>query len=180
MTRAPRTKAGPLLTPPLEARSRAMRLCVVALIATVSWGTSLGASRSQSIEPAGAAAACTIARKHRVYVALAEGVELDDYERAAGAAQNIMSLVKTGLCARGRKGSRQLLTPSLRGALDAGRSVLLEEVRFDDEALEHARVLLRSSVASGSTSIDSVWRVHVHRDSAWQIDTVRDERNVRQ
>jgi hypothetical protein len=156
-----------------------MRLCVAGLIGALAWGTGLGASRSQTVEPTGAAAACTIARKHRVYVALADGVGLDDYERAAGVAQTIMRLVKAGLCTRGRKGSRQLLTPSLRSALEAGRRVELEEVQFDDEALAHARVLLRSSAATGSTTIDSAWRVDVHRDSAWQIDTVRDEPNVR-
>jgi hypothetical protein len=152
---------------------------VAALIGALAWGTGLGASRSQTIEPTGSAVACTIARKHRVYVALADGVELDDYERAAGVAQTIMSLVKAGLCTRGRNGSRQLLTPSLRRALEAGRRVELEEVQFDAEALAHARVRLRSSAASGSIPIDSAWRVHVHRDSAWQIDMVRDEPSAR-
>jgi hypothetical protein len=157
-----------------------MRLWVATLIGALAWGTQLAVSRSQTATPAGAAPACTIARKHRVYVALAEGVELDDYERAAGAAQTIMSLVKARLCTRGRKGSRQLLTPSLRSALEAGRRVELEEVKFDDEALAHARVLLRSSTASGSTPVESAWRVHLHRESAWQIDEVRDELNGRQ
>jgi hypothetical protein len=155
-----------------------MRLGVAWLIGALAWGTGPGASRSQTSEPPGAVA-CTIARKHRVYVALADGVELDDYERAAGAAQTILSLVKAGLCAQGREDSRQQLTPSLRSALEAGRPVELAEVQFDDEALAHARVLLRSSAAIGSSTIDSAWRVHVHRDSAWQIDTVRDEPSVR-
>src|SRR6476620_3297769 len=113
----PRTKAGSLLTRPLAARSRPMRLGVAWLIGALAWGTGPSASRSQTSEPPGAAVACTIARKHRGYVALADGVELDDYERAAGAAQTILSLVKAGLCARARKGSRPLLTPSLRSAL---------------------------------------------------------------
>jgi hypothetical protein len=156
-----------------------MRLGVAWLIGALAWGIGPGASRSQTSDPPGSAVACTIARKQRVYVALADGVELDDYERAAGAAQSILSLVKAGLCAQGRKGSRPLLTPSLRSALEAGRRVELAEVQFDDEALAHARVLLRSSAAIGSTAIDSAWRVHVHRDTAWQIDTVRDEPSVR-
>jgi hypothetical protein len=156
-----------------------LRLCAGTLIGALAWSAGLPATRSQAIDPAAATAACSIARKHRVYVGMADGVDLDDYERAAGEAHSIMSLVKAGLCTPGRGGSQQLLTPSLRSALEAGRRVQLAEVQFDDVALAHAHVLLRSNATSGSTTIDGAWRVHVHRDAAWQIDTVRDEPSVR-
>jgi hypothetical protein len=151
-----------------------VRWQVAALVAGIVWAARLDVGRGQPL--AAEAAACPVTRKGRVYVALADGVELDDYERAAGAAQTIMRLVKAGLCAPASKGRRPWLTASLRSALAARRQVVLEEVRFDDEALQHARVRLRSSATAGSGSaVDRVWRVHVHRESAWQIDAVHDE-----
>jgi hypothetical protein len=125
-----------------------------------------------------ASGTCTLVRKKRVFVAMSDGAELDDYERAAGAAELVMNLVKGGLCASLRT-KQHRLTPSLRGALEAGWRVQLEEVRFDDVALEHASVLLRTSVVSDPAAANAprerAWRVHLHCENEWQIDSVRDE-----
>jgi hypothetical protein len=119
--------------------------------------------------------ACPIGRDSRVFVALADDATLDEYESAASEAQAIMHRVESSLCARvGRRTrARDTSTPaSLRRALEIGTPIKLDEVRFDDRALAHARVRLRAN-AAGSTEL--VIRVYLHRDEAWQVDAVRDE-----
>jgi hypothetical protein len=172
-----RAESGLGLSRQFEGRSRAQRLIrwqIAALVVGAVWAVGLEQGRGQPL--AADANGCAVTRQGRVYVAVADGVELEDYERAAGAAQAIMHLVKASLCAPAPKARRPWLTASLRSALEARRQVVLDEVRFDDEALEHARVRLRSTAPDRSgAAVERAWRVHVHRDAAWQIDTVRDE-----
>jgi hypothetical protein len=177
-----RAESGLGLSRQFELRSHAQRRIrwqFAALVAGMVWAGGLEQGRGQPL--AADANGCAVTRQERVYVALADGVDLEDYERAAGAAQAIMRLVKASLCAPAPQTRRPWLTASLRSALETRRQVVLDEVRFDDEALEHARVRLRSTAPDRSgAAVARGWRVHVHHgDAAWQIDAVHDESVVR-
>jgi hypothetical protein len=140
------------------------------------WSAPFDIGQSQPVAP-GRTVACKITRKNRVYVGLGDGVVLDDYERAGGAAQKILHLVKSSLCATAPKNRQRSLPPSLSKALAVGRSISLEEVRFEDDALALAHVLLRMHSGDlAENPVELAWRVHVHHHAdAWQIDAVRDE-----
>jgi hypothetical protein len=116
--------------------------------------------------------ACAIRRKSRVFVGLPDEAALDEYESAARSAQAIMRRVEHGLCVGEVRATRPPIPSRLRKALELGWAIELEEVRFDDRALGHARVLLRSS---GAHPAELVIRVYLHHDVEWQIDSVRDE-----
>jgi hypothetical protein len=126
------------------------------------------------------AAACSVMRKTRVYVGVADALGLDRYPTAASMASTVLRVVQASLCsAPGGTSRLPQLTPSLRRALASRQPIVLEQVRFADAALEHAYVLLRSNElgkpADVASADDQVWSAHLRRAQVWRVASVSDE-----
>jgi hypothetical protein len=148
------------------------------LLWTVS--SSIGCGEAAAAQPPSGNPTCSVVRSNRIYVDLAEGLHLDSFNTAAASAKDVLRVVQTGLCSTADSPAlRQLLTPSLRRALDSRQRIVLEQVRFQDAALQHAHVLLRSSpaghTAQAASATDLVWRARLRHEQVWRIANVRDE-----